>query len=293
MLSHHHWSGIQKDDVDRWIGNFYNLSDEDVTLAYTLLINIIYYSESDIITALKEGINNFLFKSIILQQQISSHFTLSPKSLVNIMKEELNASCFIPLLDKNAPYESANSMIRLLVQNNVIQENQAFFLQDLRIENNHYKRVVIIDDCVGSGDQLWDFWNKNAIISVGDSKMLLRDYCTSNTSLEVYYLTLFGYSASINDLQSKMSGIKIFCVNLLTDDQRVFSKESYFWQDKKLSEVKIRFSALLNERGIPLLGYRDLDFALIMDRTIPDWSLPMLYKETPDWKPLLRRKSTI
>jgi hypothetical protein len=293
MMANHQWSGIHKEDVDRWISNFYSSSDELKSLAYTLLINIIYYSETDIITALKEGINNLLFRDIILQRQIDSHFTLSKKALFNIRKDELDVSCFVPLLDNNAPHESANSMSRLLVQQNIIRQEQSLFLQDLHVENMKYKRIVIIDDCVGSGDQLDNYWHKNAKININGSAILLKDFCTSNPNLEVNYLTLFGYTNSIGELQKKLTNIKIFCVNLLVDAQRVFSEESYIWQNNELADAKAKFNDLLIEKGVPLLGYKGLDFALVMDGTIPNWSLPMLYKETSDWKPLLRRKTTI
>jgi len=293
MLSHHQWTGIHKEDVNRWINNFSGLSDDIISFAYTLLVNIIYYSEADIIVALKEGVKNLLFKEIILQEQKKMHFRLSPQALYSILNDELRASYFIPLLDKNAPHESSNFMLRLLTQNNIIEANQSVFLRDLKIERSKYIRIVIVDDCVGSGDQLIEFWSRNAKINIDGSEYLLRDYCKLNQNIEVNYLTLFGYENNINALKNRLLGIKVFCVNLLLDKQRVFSNESYIWQGEELFRARAMLECLLNEKGVPLLGYKDLDFAFIMDKTIPDWSLPMLYKETSDWKPLLRRKSTI
>lgn len=293
MITHNQWTGIHKEDIDRWIDNFIGLSDEFILLAYTLLINIIYFSEKDILNALREGVNNLLFKNVILKQQMDSNFTLSSKAIFNILKEELDASCFIPLLDRNAPHESANYMVRLLVQNNIIQPDQSKFLWDLKMENFEYKRIVIIDDCVGSGDQLSDFWNKNAKIIVNGTETLLKIFCMSNHNIEIYYLTLFGYSNNIIKLKEEIPEINIICVNLLEDTQRVFSNESYIWQGNDLIVAKEMLDNLLTEKGVHLLGYKNLDFALIMDGTIPDWSLPMLYKHTSDWYPLLRRKSSI
>ena len=292
MMAHHQWSGIDKEDVDRWMNNFTNLSDEVKKLALTILINIIYYSETDIISALKHGIYNLLFKDLVLKRQIDLHFSLSPKALSNIITEELDSSCFIPLLDKNAPHESGNSISRLLVQNNIINADQSIFLHDIKIDSK-YKRIVIIDDCVGSGDQLIKFWNENAKIKKDNSDILLKDACLSIPNLIVNYLTLFGYRNSIKELQEKLNGLEIYCVNFLSNANRVFSDESYVWQNDELVNAKEKIRELVNERGIPLLGYKDLDFAFIMNKTIPDWSLPMFYMETSDWSPLLRRKSTI
>jgi len=292
LIACQQWSGIQKEDVDRWISNFKDSSEEAVILAYTILINIIYYSEADIIAVLKEGVCNRLYIDVILKKQIEADFSLSAKALDNVLKDELDASCFIPLLDMDAPHESANSMLRLLVQQNIIQADQSVFLKNINLSNSKYKRIVIIDDCVGSGEQLREFWNEKAVVNVGDVKMLLKDYCVLNPDMKVDYITLFGYSESIHRLRQELLGLRIYCVHNLVDAQRVFSSESFVWQGKDLSHATNVLKDVLDEKGVPMLGFNDMDFAFIMNGTIPNWSLPMFYKETSDWSPLLRRKST-
>ena len=131
MLLQQQWSGLTKVDIDRWIGNFGGLSDEEQMLVYKLLSNIIYYSENDLIEILKEGVYKCVAYESILEQQRNIKFNLSQKALRNIYEEELRQSCFVPLLDSDSPHESGNYMARLMVQQGIIANEQSMFIEKL------------------------------------------------------------------------------------------------------------------------------------------------------------------
>ncbi len=294
MLSQQQWSGITKEEVVIWMRNFSSLTPTELRLVYKLLTNLIYYSEKDVINILHEGLYNSVVYDRVLEQQKQSDFYLSTQRLDSLAKEEIRDTCFVPLLDSNAPHESGNYINRLLVQQEMITTSQSCFLSDVvnHFSSNDFKRLVIIDDCVGSGNQLRTFWEKNAVVIEGDKAILLRDYC-SNHDIEVCYLTLFGYLNSINSLQTELPDLRIICGCSLTDSQRVFMENSYVWaNDQEKSEAIELFSNLTKNAGIPLYGYASLDFAFIMHKTIPDWSLPIFWKENSDWHLLLRRKNS-
>jgi hypothetical protein len=294
MLSQQQWSGLTKAEIDQWLNNFRELSQEEMLLVYKLLINLIYYSEDDVIDALREGIFNCLFYNILLEKQKSEKFQLSPQALSNIVKEELRKTCFVPLLDSDSPHESANYVTRLLVQQQMISPIQSMFLHDIvdPIQAGNFSRLVIVDDCIGSGDQLRGFWNNTAEITIGGTEILLSEFC-KRYSVTVNYLTLFGYDESIKQLIREMPQVHICCVRMLSNNQRVFQKNSYIWtNDEERQRAQALFSELADEHGFPLLGYKNLDFAFIMHKTIPDWSLPIFWKERSDWKLLMRRKNS-
>lgn len=294
MLSQQQWSGLTKVETDQWLDNFRELAPEEMLLVYKLLINLIYYSENDVIDALREGIYSCLFYDILLERQKSEKFGLSSQALSNIVKSELRKTCFIPLLDRDSPHESANYVTRLLVQQQIIEPQQSMFLHDIvdPIHAGCFTRLVIVDDCIGSGDQLRGFWNDTAKITTDGKEISLGKFCDLN-SIEANYLTLFGYDESIKQLIDEIPQLHICCVRMLSNAQRVFLKDSYIWSnDKERQQAQTLFSELAKEHGFPLLGYRDLDFAFIMHKTIPDWSLPLLWKERSDWKLLMRRKNS-
>lgn len=293
MLSQQQWSGLTKAEIEKWLSNFRGLETYEQYLVYKLLTSLIYFSEKDVLNALRDGIFNRLFYDIILHKQIETQFGLSQHTLLTITQDELRRTCFIPLLDSDAPHESGNYVTRLLVQKEIIQPKQSMFLDKVATSFTQgvFSRLVIVDDCVGSGDQLRNFWEQT-LISVEGNMILLKNFCSTN-NIDVHYLTLFGYDKSIKILQEDCSDLKICCVRTLSDNQRVFSERSYVWADEDERKIAYElFSNLTNDNGLPLYGYGGLDFAFIMHQTIPDWSLPIFWKENADWKLLMRRKNS-
>ena len=121
---------------------------------------------------------------------------------------------------------------------------------------------------------------------------MLSDFCQNN-GIQANYLTLFGYEKSVQALTKNYPQLNITCVRNLSDKQKVFSNNSYIWinSDEKEKALSL-FMELTNNIGIPLYGYKQLDFAFIMHQTIPDWSLPIFWKENSDWHLLMRRKNS-
>lgn len=293
MLIQQQWSGITRREVEKWLQNFNNLNEEEQKLVYKLLTNIIYYSEKDVTNVLREGVYKCVAYSRVLDAQIESNFNLSQKALKNIYLEELHSSCFVPLLDSNSPHESGNYVSRLLVQQGIVPSNLSMFVDMVpkAIKNNNIKRLIIVDDCVGSGQQLSDFWEKRKVIV--DNKILTIQEMCRQFSITANYLTLFGYDESIAYLTDKFTDLNIFCVRYLRNHHRVFSDDSYIWHDGiEREKALLLFESLVKNAGIPLYGYRGLDFAFIMHQTIPDWSLPLFWKENKDWNLLVRRKNS-
>lgn len=293
MLTQQQWSGLTNAAIDSWLSNFRGLSHEEQELVYKLLTNLIYFSENDITEALKIGVYNCLSYSDVLEKQKSSGFSLSANTLKNVHKSNIKKSCFVPLLDSDAPHESANNICRTLVQQGIIPTERSKFINQVPdlLKSEQINNLVIVDDCVGSGDQLRHFWEK-AKIDVDDLSLSIKELCEKYRA-KANYLTLFGYNKSINKLRNEFPDLNIICVRELSDEHRVFSNSSYIWNDVEEKEKAFTlFNSLAKNAGIPIYGYKQLDFAFVMHKTIPDWSLPIFWKENSDWKLLLRRKNS-
>jgi len=293
MLSQQQWSGLTKAEIERWLSNFHNLQPNEMLLVYKLLTNVIYFSEKDVLGALREGVYNCVCYKSILEKQKSADFALSQRALANIADDEIRKTYFIPLLDSDAPHESGNYIIRLLVQQGVIPPECSVFVDKLApaFQSGRVTRLVIVDDCVGSGDQLRGFWN-NTTIKIGTEDILLKDLCLKYRII-ANYLIPFGYDRNISKIKKEFADLNIYCTRTLSDAQKVFSDNSYIWKDiAERDDARRLFDSISKECRIPLHGYKELDFAFIMHQTIPDWSLPLFWKENADWKLLMRRKNS-
>jgi len=293
MISSRQWSGLTKNDVSRWLSNFKDLEYEyEQYIIYKLLTNIIYFSNNDILTLLKDGVRNNLFNDILLKSQLSADFELEDNQIHNIINNEIASSCFVPLLDSDSPHESGNYITRLLVQNNIIKPDQSVF--PINIEDSisfyKYKRIVVVDDCIGSGEQLKTFFNNKILLN---NTISLIEWAKQK-NIEIIYLVLFGNKQTIECLHdNSLKDLNICCLRLLDDNLRVFIDNSYIWKD--LDEKDFAFSLLkkiTQNNGISFLGYNDLDYAFIMDNTIPDWTLPIFWQKNDNWQNLLMRKNS-
>ncbi|HEY0827571.1 MAG TPA: hypothetical protein VGE40_05715 [Bacilli bacterium] len=282
------WSGLKKSNVDNWLANF----SEDLLHKYyaiRLLSQLLYYSENDMVAMLSEGIfNGVLSKEVLLSCQVPSGFKMNQQDLQFEFRMRLNKTLFVPLLDSNQPYESGNQISRILTQQLRIPTPQVTVSTQINDNYNSLDYLIIVDDCIGSGDQCRDFWNE-ARVSNGN---LLSKWCEVN-NIKAYYVVLIGYEDNIKKLEKDLPSLNICCVELLQEEHKIFSENSVIWHDsEEMKEAFKFFSGITEEFGLELLGYNDLDFAVIMHKNIPDWSLPMFWRKVPDWDILLERKNS-
>lgn len=284
------WSGITESDVHHWMnGNFRDI--EGRYIATKLLTHSLYYSEQNLISLLKSGIYQRILGSEIKDHLILNNNIYQPITTTNaVLREQLNKTLFIPLSDSKKPSESGNLMIRYLIHKLGVKSSNVNYHFDVQIDKlNQFNRIIILDDCVGSGYQIDDFWNY-------DSEMQQIKDMASSLRMPIYYLTLVAYETNIHKLQldEKLLGLKLVVCDKLNDNNRVFyNGNTEIWNTTE--EHKFASEYLDNiERsiGVKKLGYNDLDFMVIMHNTTPDWTLPVFWTENSNWTPLLKRKNS-
>lgn len=287
LLSCHQWDGLRWPEIMAWLGNF---PPDPLSQYYPvrLLANLLYYSEYDLELLAGQSVNRIIGRSI-LAKQILSGFSIPNAELRRDYARNLSETLFIPLLVEGRPYESGHQIARLLVQRLRIPTSQMMNVWDIKMIGSRFKCLVVVDDCLGSGDELRKFWSGTKI---SDGATLLRDWCKANC-IKAYYLTLIGYQNTARQLASEFHDLEVVCAETLTDQHRVFEPRSVYWDSEvELSQARTFFEDVATQRRLGLLGYGSLGFAVIMHVTVPDWSLPILWKEVPGWSVLMVRKNS-
>lgn len=280
------WDDVNWSKVKSWVDNF--PEDEDSQyLIFRLLKHILYYSEHDMLRMLNKGIFEKVFGSDVMKHQIESEFSVRQNDLQFYLNELISKTYFIPLLDQGETYESGNQIARLLVYKLGIPTERVTLNLNKLLQGS-CNRLIIVDDCIGSGDQCRTFWSNTKI-----GNELLYEWCLKN-NIQAYYVMLLGYKKNIEQLKKDLPQLNICCVEELEDEHRVFHDNSKYWDNEsELLEARKFFSQMCDSYGIPLSGYNNLDFAAVLHYNIPDWSLPMFWcARNPDWKILLRRKNS-
>ena len=271
--------------MKRWKDNFALVEDGEY-LSSRLLNCLLAYSENDMYKLICESIQSIFQKEYILNMQLSSNFNTLRSVLEYEVNQALQETLFIPLSMDDCPGESGGSIIRMLIQRFKPPIKHMF---GFRITKDmSYKRLIIVDDCIGSGDQLIEFW-ETSIISDGT---LLREWCKKK-NVKPYYVVLVGYDNSINEIEKRCKDINIVCTERLNEHHRIFGDESLFWSNSEEKEYyKNILAPLLSEQAINLKGHKGLDFSVVMHKTIPDWTIPLFHKSRDEWNQLVERKDS-
>ena len=275
------WSDAELSDLDLWIANFPD--DEGRYIAMRLLNRFVYYSERDVKRFLMHGLYKILlYEPSLIWNQARQFRTTTPEQQL-FAQQFLAATTFAPLLDRNKPSESGNVLCRYLNRDLGISSKQICQPSELAGVTN--KRVVIVDDFVGSGQQIIDFWNKPKI--AGET---LTNIATAN-NLEVTYLSLVATRYGLNRVGRMTTGLRVVSCEVLEDSYRIFSAPSlYLGPHDELLVARRYLETLCQNRNIPLLGFHKLDFAVAFHHSIPDATLPLFFTKNSRWNPLIKRR---
>ena len=284
------WDFVSFPQVQRWLDFNFKNDVEGRFYALKILSNLIYYTQQDIIDLLRFGIFEKIYgevyKEILIQ---NGGYYNSATEKISAIQQYKNSSLFCPIMNSKKPYESGNVMISNIVHHLEIAESNADFHWNLSQEKlEKCQFLIFVDDCFGSGGQLKKFFNTEEIKNI----LLLG----KKFNFQIYCLALVGYKKNYSSLKYKLeeNNIKLITCELLSEKHRIFSEESIVWNNRNSEQLNALsyFKKLQKDKGIGYVGFKKLDFAIILHNRTPNWSLPIIWKKTQDWSNLLQRKSS-
>lgn len=254
---------IGKPVILKWLDNF---DEGERELALELLVKFIYYKNEEIGSLLKTAYNMLIHELCFELEKESSdedpHVFLSQNF------------CFFGM--GGNPSKSGEYLLLRFRQLNNLHPD--IFPESLNSIPTGIERIVFIDDLIGSGKQAKDYWNEK-----------VKNMSESNTRIQFYYLSLFGTEEGINEVKAETK-LKIITVNKLTDENKVFSKISEYFETEKKRET---MEAICKKHGANLysdgpLGFGNSQLFIGFEYNTPDNTLPIIWGEEK-WFPLFRR----
>jgi hypothetical protein len=284
------WSGVNEARIWNWLRNFQDI--EGKYIGMKLFLNSLYYSESNMVKLLENGVNEQIISHEIRERQIVDKNPYVTKSILNSKVEnELAKTLFIPLSDNNNPSESGLVLTRYLTNDLHVSEKNIFF--NFQINEDlirQFNRIIILDDCIATGNQLKDFWN-GVNGSFGLKKIV------SSHDIPTYFLGLVGYEKSIIDLQidGYTEGLRVKINQVLNESHRILQPNHKAWRDYEEWTFVINYlKSLCETKGLSMFGYYEFDFAVFLHNTAPDWTLPIFWQSIDgEWVNLVNRKNNI
>jgi hypothetical protein len=150
------------------------------------------------------------------------------------------------------------------------------------------KRLIIVDDFIGSGEQFTEF----------ATSVKLRELMTSRPKLDVVYLAAAGTESGVAAIRDAIPRIQIIVADLLTSRHNLFDESKLDDRYKRPGFAKLladRHSELIKAVGLPVggrlgpYGFGGLGLTYGFDHGTPNNSLPLLWCRTDRWTPLLER----
>jgi len=287
------WSKLNVTRVQRWMNNFTTLDEQ--YCAAKLLDRFVYYSEEDTIQLLKHGLNDLFIREEFLCLEEETDFQLGDSQFDDLKNSYIKETAIMPLSEGN-PTESSHAIARILSNEIGFPESNILNPQSMELEYiKKFKRILIVDDFVGTGDQIIEFWNFFDVCVDGNNvKMfeLARDIEEIRIEYFCLVVTEEGYKRFYSEELAHDKSLNIRYCEMLKEKFKIFGAKSVYFNQDEIEDCKKILEKLVLSKGINLSGWRGLDYAIAFHHCIPDASLPLFYEKQEDWNYLIRNKTT-
>jgi hypothetical protein len=233
-----------------------------------------------------------VFRDKLLNIDQSHDFCCPDEVLLKELSARIQETKIVPVLKEGNPTESGNNIARIYTATGLIKEDQVIRPDDIisNINQGACKRLLFVDDFLGSGKQLDSFWNeKHRWLRI--KNQTLAQICRQHPNISFEYVALVATSQGLKNIEGRVTGLKIAFCEKLSDEYQVFGNDSIFFEtleDRKACQNYLQ--KLCRQKKIRVMGYRGLDFAIAFHHGAPNSCLPLFWDESTTWSPLFERR---
>ena len=280
--------------IMEWLSNFDN--DEEKEAALYLLSKLLYFNSHSIRCLLKALYRDLYRYPIIETIRRANNDTLDSILIETYFQEELEKTRFLGV---GNPAESGVHLLYYFRQENKIPKDLFINTDDiieyndegkcqLREAYKDVKHYVFIDDLCGSG--------KQATSNDSNVKRCVQHLRDIVQDAKISYFMLFGLSKGIQVIRDSGLYDQACSVVELDDSYRCFSNNSRFFEDEEQKNFSKEMaykhgSKLIN--SVNALGFGDCQLLLSMHHNTPDNTLPIIWYDDVNWKPIFKRYNKI
>lgn len=300
-LSQNLWENkVDGVSLERWLGNFKssdNYKECEQTHVLYLLSNFMYFGTREIRELLKSLYRDKYLKPLIQSIRRDSGDCKDIRKIGGIIDFEIKSTRFLGI---GNPSESGTHLLYFFRQENGLGKDNFIHSHEIlsfdRSDKNNLKikmkkpdikRYVFLDDVCGSGTQAIEY-----------SKELISDMKSVDSSIQVYYFTLFSTVKGMQNIRDNSLFDKVDCIFELDESFKCFSDDSrQFRNESELPISKLFAKELCENYGMKLLngnkrdclGYKDSQLLLGFAHNTPDNTLPIVWVDNMEWEPLFKR----
>lgn len=256
---------ISVDEVRRWLNQFD--SNINQRLVFKILQNLHYYSSANIKIKMKEIFSHVKTKKYEGKTRVSNVLV---SYLDSVGKSGVEYSKYF--IDENS-----------ILQKNSTEKNKILE----RLNNYSFDYLVFVDDFMGTGQTIIDF--------VKELQKAFPDIFKKEIEIIIGVVSGFLNAKELVEKEfekMKINNIKIIICDPLNESDKCFSDESTIYTNP---DDRRNTRDICWEKGHYLvsnnpLGFGDCQSTVVFPDTCPNNSLPILWAEQKDFKPLFKRK---
>lgn len=264
-------------DPHRWLANF---EESELYVAVHLLDQFMYYGEELLDAAFFSGF-----------QRISSSM-LDPHRPIDLgrrWQEFLSSVLVTPvqgednnIADSGRVFGRKSRQVLGIDEEHLHEPDQAAHLAKL-----HGRPLVLVDDFVGTGQQMIEMWEDLGLDSVVQS------------GVPIYYTPALATAYGRQAILETCDGLRLFAGQLIPKEYSATDKNSILWPAGKAEEYLEIIKRASLRAGIPdthgtcvddWQGFHKLGLALAMHGSVPDATLAIFRWRHNGWNPLIKRK---
>lgn len=266
-------------DPEGWLSNF---DAEDKPIACALLESFIFFNDDMTSTLLESALASVASEPVFARDPSTWEYFLN------------NAVITFPTGEVPNPTDSGYLFVRHIRQNLGFSEEQIYDPSGAvnKLESQHVEvPLILVDDIVGSGDQVIETWErKYPLGSSGYSS--LKDQWENDKVGSVYVVAPIVTWYAEDRLAKQYPDIKIRAAHTLGAEYSAKSDETALVPESLragLVDMIIKYAPRIGMTASDAFGHHDLGLNMAFDHAMPDLTLPMIWSDTPNWKPLRRR----
>ena len=162
-----------------------------------------------------------------------------------------------------------------------------------QIQRGFNGAVVFVDDFVGSGNQFTETWYRPFLTSYGSFEDIV-----SASSATFYYCPAFCTQLGFDRIKYACSEVRVNPGVLIPENYNALAPDSIVWPTRLRSTAEDFLLSVSQRAGIPdtggkepddWRGFASLGLTIAIEDSMPDATLPIIYWDKNDWRPLMRR----
>lgn len=280
--------GLSYDRIEAWLQNFRDTPEAEYHAA-RILAHTVYYPTTFVQQLYRKAFQDRIAWPVI--RALAKDSYEDRDAFRQAVEDFMRGVLVVPLMDDGRPSESANAVTRLIKQEGLVDDNQICYPEKLLLELPGFHTVAIVDDHIGSGQQVFDFWRRPRPFKTLAGTLettSMADVAARNPDKAFYCVVFAGVKDSVAQLNADLKPLSVVCPELLDERHKVFGPQSDLWHDAE-EQLRARtcLEAFCTSKGVQIDGYRGMTYAYASQLGTPDWAMPLLRHKGTSWNQLL------